>query len=248
MMTCPVCSGVTREHARARIRETYEGCFRLCKECGFLFLEQPVWLAEAYHSPINASDTGYVARNLRCRTRMTTFVETFLNPAGRFLDYAAGYGLFVRLMRDAGYDFRWSDIYCQNLFSRGFEAELPLQGSYEAVTAFEVFEHLVDPRTDLEKISPLTSCLCFSTTLRPEPVPQPADWWYYGLDHGQHVSFYSRRSLEILARDFGFHLATNDSDFHVFTREPISARAFSSLDTRWRRFWLARTRRRPARP
>jgi len=46
---------------------------------------------------------------------MRECIESNLNPDGIFLDYAAGYGLFVRLMRDAGYNFRWSDLYCQNL-------------------------------------------------------------------------------------------------------------------------------------
>ena len=197
-----------------------------CSNCGFIFVESPNWLAEAYLEPINRADTGYVWRNLWARDRMRLCIEAHLNPGGMFLDYAAGYGLFVRLMRDIGYDFRWSDLYCPNLFSRGFEVPDPLIGPFEAVTAFEVFEHLTNPSEEMKKLSALTSCLIFSTKLVPEPAPQPQDWWYYGLEHGQHIAFYSRKSLELLAGRFGYHFATDDADMHtdlhVFSRKPVS--------------------------
>jgi hypothetical protein len=39
----------------------------------------------------------------------------------------------------------------------------------------------------------------FSTLLVPEPAPKLEDWWYYGLEHGQHIAFYTRKSLAVLA-------------------------------------------------
>ncbi len=50
--------------------------------------------------------------------------------------------MFVRLMRDNGFDFYRSDRQCENLFAKGFEASLDVSPSYELLTAFEVFEHL----------------------------------------------------------------------------------------------------------
>jgi len=155
-----------------------------------MFVPDPIWLGEAYAEPINPSDTGYVWRNLWARDKIRECIECNLNADGIFLDYGAGYGLFVRLMRDAGYDFRWSDLHCQNLFVRGFEAPEPLTGPFEAVTAFEVFEHLTNPTEEMKKLSAITSCLIFSTQLVPEPAPKLEDWWYYGLEHGQHIAFY----------------------------------------------------------
>jgi Methyltransferase domain len=209
------------------VRKKYTARFLRCSNCGFIFIENRIWVAEAYAEPINRSDTGYVARNLYMRDKMRECIEFNLNPDGIFLDYAAGYGLFVRLMRDAGYDFRWSDLYCQNLFSRGFEAPEPLTGPYEAVTAFEVFEHLTNPTGEMKKLSAITSCLIFSTKLVSEPAPKLDDWWYYGLEHGQHIAFYTRKSLELLAARFGYRVATDGTDLHVFSKKQVSPDFFS---------------------
>lgn len=244
---CLICGQATVAHGQAKIRCRHEGYFRRCESCGFVFIENVTWLPEAYAEAINASDTGYVARNLACRDRVRMFIELFLNSTGKFLDYAAGYGLFVRMMRDFGYDFRWADRYCQNLFARGFEEPLPLKGSFEAVTAFEVLEHMVNPMQEITELAAAAQCLIFSTNLLPQPAPAPADWWYYGLDQGQHVSFYTVQSLEILARRFGFHLVSDGSAFHVFSRQSVSARRFRRIDNRWWKRWIGRTRRRQPR-
>jgi hypothetical protein len=236
-MKCNICGGQTAEYARATVRHKYKAVFQKCSNCGFMFVADPSWLAEAYAEPINRADTGYVARNLWAREQTRQCIESQLNPDATFLDYAAGYGLFVRLMRDIGYDFRWADLYCQNLFCRGFEAAVPLTGPYEAVTAFEVFEHLTNPVEEMEKLSGFSPFLLFSTTLLPEPVPKMGDWWYYGLDHGQHVAFYTQKSLELLAKRFGYQFATNGSDLHAFSRRGFSPDCFSGSQSQSRRFW-----------
>jgi hypothetical protein len=240
-MPCKICNGSTVEHARTLIKNKYQALFVRCEDCGFIFVPEPTWIAEVYAEPINRSDTGYVSRNLWARDKMRYCIETYLNPAGIFLDYAAGYGMFVRLMRDAGYDFRWADMYCENLFSRGFEAPTPLAGPFECVTAFEVFEHLVNPGDEMEIISKITTCLVLSTKLLPEPAPKPEDWWYFGLEHGQHVALYTRKSLDALARRFGFQMATNGDDLHIFSKRAIPQNIFYQppLPPRWQ-FWKER--------
>ncbi len=37
------------------------------------------------------------------------------------MDFGAGHGVFVRMMRDKGFDFFWNDIYCKNLYAKDFE-------------------------------------------------------------------------------------------------------------------------------
>ncbi|MCK7523618.1 MAG: hypothetical protein MZV64_41270 [Ignavibacteriales bacterium] len=56
-------------------------------------------------------------------------------------------------MRDVGYDFYWHDPYTQNLFANGFEDRFEIQfQDLNCLTAFEVFEHLVNPKEELEKM------------------------------------------------------------------------------------------------
>lgn len=52
--------------------------------------------------------------------------------------------MLTRLMRDLGFDFYWADKYCINHLSLGFEYSSDI-GSCNAVTAVEVFAHLIDP-------------------------------------------------------------------------------------------------------
>jgi hypothetical protein len=56
-------------------------------------------------------DTGIMQRNLYL-SKITAFILLlFFDCRKKFLDYAGGYGVFVRLMRDYGFDFYWYDKY-----------------------------------------------------------------------------------------------------------------------------------------
>jgi hypothetical protein len=148
---------------------------------------------------------------------------------GRFLDYGGGYGLFVRLMRDAGFDFYRSDRHCSNLFAREFEAEPEGKGGYELLTAMELFEHLADPLGEIERMLSYSRSIFFTTLLLPEPPPRPGEWWYYVLDQGQHISFYTRKSLEVIAKRFGLALLTDGVSRHLLTECCISPLLFNAV-------------------
>jgi hypothetical protein len=40
----------------------------------------------------------------------------------QYLDLAEDYGRLTRLTRDAGFEFCWLDLYCQNIMTNGLEA------------------------------------------------------------------------------------------------------------------------------
>jgi hypothetical protein len=52
----------------------------------FRFSRKSVLASEAYAEPINASDTGYMSRNLWCREQVRMCIELFLDHSGTFLD------------------------------------------------------------------------------------------------------------------------------------------------------------------
>ena len=235
---CRVCQGETTQVFEAMVMKRFRGRFCLCNSCGFLQAESPDWLEEAYRDTINLTDTGLVKRNLLL-SKIAAVVITFLfDPQGPFVDYGGGYGLLTRLMRDMGLDFYWMDPHTDNLLARGFEYHQEI-GKPELVTAFEVLEHLVNPLAEIEKVIRLSSNILFSTILLPKPLPRPGEWWYYGLEHGQHVAFYSSETLSHIAREFGLTYVSSGF-LHLFTKKTdiaaggsLLARALNRIDGRY---------------
>jgi hypothetical protein len=228
-MKCKICGTSADHFSSALILGKYKADYFRCSACGFIRTEEPYWLEEAYSTAITGSDVGLVRRNSRIVKITCLLLTTFFNTKGRFLDYAGGYGLFVRMMRDSGFDFQWYDRYCTNLFAVGFAADLNDVIKYDLVTAFEVFEHLVDLVSGLDEILKHSRNVLFTTDLLPEPAPKPEDWWYYGLEHGQHVSFYTRKSLEILAAQKGLNFYSNGATVHLMTEKTLPAPLFFLL-------------------
>lgn len=225
---CPICAGKFKACFTAQVLSNYSAHFEVCSGCGFLRVHEPHWLVEAYSNAIASTDTGLAMRNISIARKLAVILYFVMGDRGegRYLDVAGGYGLLTRLMRDYGFDFYWADKYCENLMARGFEFEesiIPCQ----AVTAFEVMEHLVDPvQFILEALSKAKSdTFIFSTEIY-EGTPPPADqWWYYSLETGQHIAFFQKKTLRALANrlDMRFFSA---GGIHVLTKKNISSLAF----------------------
>lgn len=222
-MRCAICGGCSAAVFRAKILRRHDVQYYQCAGCGWLHTEDAYWLDEAYAAPIAALDTGLVARNIAMASRLASLLFFALGDRGRapWLDAAGGTGMLVRLMRDRGFDFRWSDRYAENLFARGFEHQTGVRCA--GVTAIEVMEHLEDPvefcsRALAESGAEL---LVFSTELY-EGAPPPPGWWYYAFDGGQHISFYQRATLDALAWRLGLR-CTSGGGLHCLGRKPPSA-------------------------
>jgi len=202
-MNCKICGEAASLAFISKVLNKYDVKYFKCRGCGFLFTEEPFWLSEAYKNPINIYDTGIMTRNIYFSKIVSTFIYFCLDKDAKFLDYAGGYGIFTRLMRDIGFDYYWYDDFTQNLLARGFEMQTE-HGMYELLTAFEVFEHLVNPKVEVEKMLSKSDNILLSTIILSEAIPQ-TNWWYYGFGHGQHISFYSENTLQTLASHFGMH-------------------------------------------
>jgi hypothetical protein len=228
---------------RATLRRRHDVAFFRCTACGFVQTEEPYWLDEAYAEPINAEDTGLLQRNIRFAELSTIILFTAFDPGGIFVDYAGGLGVFTRLMRDAGFDFYWHDPHAQNVHARGFSFEPSNVRHAEAVTSFESFEHFVDPAAELERMMQFSKNILFSTLFIPSPLPAPGEWSYYGVEHGQHVSFFTEQACRALARRFGLAFHTF-GELHLFTEKPISDRLINALFRKkdWGVLWYIRSK------
>lgn len=216
--TCNICNSETNHVFNAVILNKYNIAYYQCTNCNFVQTEKPYWLAEAYNNPMNYTDTGIMLRNERSSKIITSLLFLFFDTKKKFLDYAGGYGIFTRIMRDKGFDFYWTDPYTQNLLSRGFEQKKT--DSYYLVTSFESFEHFENPLEEIEKIFEYSKNVIFSTELIPQPQPLPDDWWYYGLEHGQHISIYSKKTLQIIASKHNTHYYCL-GNVHFFSQNKI---------------------------
>jgi hypothetical protein len=137
-IACPICANKRNELFQARLLHKYDVRYFLCKSCGLLQTEPAYWLDEAYSSAIADTDTGIVSRNQEIANKLASLLYFCFDPKAQYLESAGGYGLLTRMMRDWGFDFRWHDPYCENVFARGFEWD-PTRGSASggAVTAFQ---------------------------------------------------------------------------------------------------------------
>lgn len=226
MSTCKICGNNSQPLFIAKVLNKYDVQFEQCESCHFIQTEKPYWLHEAYASAINNNDTGIIARNERFRSIVTVLISFVFGKNEKYLDYAGGYGIFTRMMRDVGFDYYWVDEYAKNLVSIGFEHKSGT--TYEAITAFEVFEHLDNPEEKLMDMLSYTDNIIFSTELVPDKTPDK-DWWYYAFNHGQHIAFYHRKSLLYLAKKHGLHLSSNGSNFHVLSKKTINPLVFKLL-------------------
>jgi hypothetical protein len=215
VMLCKICGCSSSAGFRALVLNKYDVQYYSCNNCGFIQTESPYWLEEAYSSVIARSDIGLIGRNVKFSNFCSAVIPLFFNAKSAFLDYGGGNGMFVRMMRDKGFEFYWRDKYAINQFAEGFDA--PQEKKYSLTTAFEVFEHLTDPLEIIREMFRYSDTLLFSTRLLPSWEITPDNWWYFTLDTGQHISLYSKESLELIAKKFNVHLSSNGISLHILS-------------------------------
>lgn len=219
-MKCNVCNSEAKLLFKGLVLNKYNVSYFKCPICDFIQTEKPHWLDEAYDSAITDLDVGLVSRNLEQAKAVEGIIKNNFNYNSKFLDYAGGYGLFVRLMRDSGLDFYRQDKYCENIFAKNFDMEdVGRKTNFEAITAFEVFEHLEKPLDDIKKMLGYSDTIIFSTQLQPEKkLKSVNDWWYFAPETGQHISFYTKKTLRYIANKYHLFFYSMDN-FHLLTKK-----------------------------
>lgn len=239
---CPICGVTAESFGRCMVLGHVEASYSRCPACWAVFADEPTWLDLAYSSAIAAQDIGLIARNLELAEVADRIITGCFPESASFIDFGAGNGMIVRLMRDRGHDFQYFDPHGPNLFAQGFELSEPPATGADIITALEVVEHLRDPIGELRPFVQDAAALLISTTLVDRDAPPLEDWWYYSLDSGQHITILSSRSLEVLAAELGFHIQSFGT-LHVLSRTRIP-RMRLALWLRLPRFARPRSQRR----
>jgi len=248
-MNCKICLSESKLLFKANVLNKYEVGYYQCINCRFIQTDDPYWLNEAYSSAIADLDVGLVARNLEFASAIEPILNEYFPLDLKALDYGGGYGLFVRMMRDKGFEFFRYDIYCQNLFAKYFDKEnLDPNTKFDLVTSFEVFEHLVNPLEEINKMFTYGDNIFFSTVLVPSRnFTHQNDWWYFIPDTGQHVAFYSKEALQAIAGKFKVHFYTNGTNLHLFSKRKLARDPFKkkNLFVKLKSKFVAERKRKP---
>lgn len=230
-IACKICGQHTTPVFSKTVLGKYDVVYFKCSACQFIQTEEPYWLSESYQSAITNLDLGLVSRNVVNSRFVATLIQTMFDGKKKFIDYGGGYGMFVRMLRDRGFDYYRQDMYCANIFAKHFDvSDLAPTTRFELLTAFEVFEHLVDPAMELEQMLQYSNNILFSTELQPEGE-NISNWWYIAPETGQHIAFYTLRSLQVLAERFGLYLLSHGT-YHLFTKNKKHSTLFKLATNR----------------
>ena len=232
---CKICNQASNKFDANVILNKYDVNYWHCPKCGFVQTDDPFWIEEAYRTfygyecssemSFSFFKTTLIQNNIE-NANILCFFMRFI-PNGICMDFGGGKGVLTRIMRDYGFDFYHYDKYCENEFAIGFEADISKK--YTLVTAFEVFEHFSNPLEEIDELMNMTDVLFFSTCLITPDPPLIKDWRYYDPNSGRHISFYSLKTLNFLAKKFGCQLLTNGYNLHILSKTPISMKFFKLL-------------------
>lgn len=100
-------------------------------------------------------------------------------------------------------NYYWFDKFAEPLVCRGFEF---VDQEIEMITAFELFEHFEEPNKQINEIMQISKEILFTTECYSDSLELPNEnWWYYSLDTGQHICFYSKKTLKFIADKYGLN-------------------------------------------
>lgn len=212
--SCRLCGGRLSSCFHLNILRKHDVGYYQCEECHSLQTEYPFWLSEAYNQSLSNLDTGAAQRSLR--NLAACFVVSKIFKAKNVVDIGGGDGLLCRLLRDYGINCFVRDKYANPTYAQGFtepDFDIP-----DLVIAFEVFEHFQNPKSDLDELFSINSSIFLVSTFL--YTNQQKDWWYLSPESGQHVFFYSKDALDLIASRYGCNLIISGG-FILFVRNNV---------------------------
>lgn len=203
-MKCEICG-----HQTIPIKDKqFDLIYHSCDHCKFIAQDRGMLVSFEderqeydYHNN-SIEDEGYV-------NYFRKFIETSLLPyveGNKGLDYGSGPEpvLATLLERDYKMEMTIYDLHYQP--EKRHEGEM-----YDFITSTEVIEHVTDPlsmlQTFYEHLKPggITSIM---TLFHKDNQDQFLDWWY--RRDITHISFFMKRTFEVMAERIGFELVQCD--------------------------------------
>ena len=212
---CRACGGSLRFSFDVKVLGDTPATYHSCMSCDSLMVLEPHWLERSYATTLFPDpDSGALRRTLYVNRYIRRMRGVGLLPRKyRSLDYGSGLGMLVALQLDRDAAARGFDRYAEPRFAQlECGKELP-DGPFDLITAVEVFEHLLDPVEVLtslrQRLAPRGIVLISTELYQRSRFPDPSRWPYLALEHGQHVTLFTREGLRRTAQSAGLR--------HVYT-------------------------------
>ena len=202
-----------------------------CNTCDFIFaLDMYKWSLEDYLEKIYNEDYIKVDPDyieLRPKINAKSIEHYFKSKEDILhLDWGGGNGVLSQSLRKNNYkSYSYDPFVDKNIKFQ----DLLDNKNFNLVTAFEVFEHVPDIHQlmrDIRYLLASDGIVYFSTLLSDVYKPENIlDWWYVSPING-HVSIFSKKSLDYLAKYYGFTLSSIPTlNFHFFVQKNIPSYA-----------------------
>ncbi|MFZ2725680.1 MAG: class I SAM-dependent methyltransferase [Methylococcaceae bacterium] len=230
--TCPICAStalpldvVDFNKSCEELRHKYlplSGIavyYYLCEHCYFCFAPQLYqWKLSEFEKRIYNADYSVIdpdSVDIRPRSNAKNLIHLFANQKQviRHLDYGGGSGLLSQLLRQE----QWQSLSYDPFYNK--QTLIKELGQFNLITAYEVFEHVPDIETLMTNLSLLLAedgVILFSTLLSDGQLDKNKriQWWYAAPRNG-HISLFSKTSLLIMAKRWGFTLGSFSTGFHA---------------------------------
>lgn len=206
-MICKICN---TEATTKVYDEKHQNNYYFCSNCEYIFLDNSEIVGireekEVYDGHDNSFECeGYVDM---FENFLSKAVNPFVESKGLALEFGSGPGpVLAQMLVNNGWYVKKHDKF--------FESDLDYQDyRYDLITSTEVFEHFDDPLKEMEKITKLlkpNGILAIMTLLRPKTEEEFLNWWY--RRDKTHISFYSIKTLNYLAKQFGLKIIYTDDE------------------------------------
>lgn len=210
---CPLCNSDEVSHFHTE-GNGHKRVFLKCGNCELVFADPDNLLAKS------TEKSRYEHHNNSRRTKgYEKFLRTLIDPVKDLvskssvgLDFGCGpYPMLVEIFKEDGYQIEGYDPYFCH------EKQL-LEKTYDFVTCCEVVEHFNRPIESFEQLCSVlktNSILGIKTTLFKDEIDFSK--WYYKNDD-THVSFYTQKSIEWIANNFGLKILKIEDALIIFQK------------------------------
>jgi len=191
---CRLCDNEAKFSLKKRILRKYDVEYFHCQVSGALQTEEPYWLEEAY-APINEKfDAGQFIRCLHNAAFLNSLISQLNYSSEILIDYGCGSGLTERILRDIRLNAYGYDTYAIPSLLMGFQAQT-LDGA-SIINLCKVAEYFLNPKASFKHIFSCKLNVVVQTGIFDKPNESCA---YLAPEHGQHIFFYTEKTISYLA-------------------------------------------------